>query len=59
MGKMCSLDNTISYCKNIGFCRYDSNYMIYSFDDRFVVAMNVGYKSSDLIFDAGIRYNNC
>jgi len=33
--------------------------MIYSFDDRFVMAMNVGYGSSDLIFDAGIGYNNC
>ena len=48
--KMCNLDNTTSYCKKFGFCRYDSNCMIYSFDDRFIMVMDVGYGSSNLIF---------
>ena len=52
--KMCSLNDITPYCEKFGFCRCDSNYMIYSFDARFVVAINVGYGSSDLIFDAGI-----
>ena len=59
MRKMCSLDDTIFYCKKFGFCRCDSNHMMYSFDDRFIMAMNVGYESSNLIFDTSIRYNNC
>ena len=59
MRKMCNLDSTTPYCEKFGFCRCDSNHIMYSFDDRFVVAINVGYESSDLIFDAGIRYNNC
>ena len=57
--KMYSLDDTISYCKKFSFCKCDSNCVMYSFDDRFIVAINVGYGSSNLIFDASIGYNNC
>ena len=56
--KMCSLDDTISYCKKFCFHSYNSNHVMFSFDNRFIMAMNMGYKGSDLIFDTSIRYNN-
>ena len=44
---MCSLDDTISYCKKFCFHSYDSNHVMFSFDNRFIMAMDMGYKDSD------------
>ena len=52
--KMCSLNDTTPYCKKFGFCKHDSNHIMYSFNDRFAMAMNVEYRSGDLVFDACI-----
>ena len=56
---MSSLDDTTPYCKNFSICKCNFNYIMYSFDDRSVMAKNVRYESSNLIFDANIGYNNC
>ena len=32
--------------------------MMFSFDDRLIIAMDVGYGSGDLILYTSIRYNN-
>ena len=58
MRKTCNLNDATPYCKKFCFHRCNSNCVMFSFDDRFIIAMDVGYGSDDLIFNASIRYNN-
>ena len=55
----CSINQATPYYKKFCFHRCDSNCVMFSFDNRFIVAMDVGYGSSNLIFDTSIRYNDC
>ena len=56
--KECSLIYATSYYKKFCFCKHDFNHVIFCFDNRIVVTMDIGYGSGNLIFNTSIRYND-
>ena len=59
VGKIHSLIDTTSYCKELCFSSYDVYSMMNCLDNWVVVDMDMSYWSSDLILYTGIQYNDC
>ena len=58
IGEMGGLINTTSYCKKFCFSRCNIYYMMNCLNDWTVMDMNMKYQSGNMVFYAGIQYNN-
>ena len=47
------------YSKQFSFGCNNVDSSVLGFDDRFIEEMNMWYQSGNVIFDTGIRHNNC